>query len=351
MTPLLQLAVVVACSITITAVLASVALSGLRLHALRYAVLVPPIAAVGAVVLSVIVAARMMLLPGHDVQVVIATGAGAGAVAALLGVILAGRVQEIETAAAQAQTEHARASAEQARRDEAETARRELVAGITHDLRTPLAGLRAMAEALEDGVIDDPQRYLRQIRGEVDRLADMVTDLFEVSRLHAGLIQLNPERLALADLVAEAVAITEPLAREHGVHVAAEAIGHIPVEVDARALTRAVGNLLINAIRHTPHDGTIHVIARRDHDGAGLVSVADLCGGIIETDLASVFDLGWQGDTARTPGPNAGAGLGLAIVRAIIEAHGGHVSVQNISGGCRFDVRVPTAPQPEQRVH
>lgn len=339
----LQLAALVAGAGLLTALLAWPALSVTGRRSLRLAVLVPPIAAVAVVVLAVVAATRMMVLSSHDARVVIATCAGAGGVAALLGVILAGRVQEIETAAAQARAEHLRAAAEQAHRDEVELARRELVAGITHDLRTPLAGLRAMAEALEDGVVDDPARYLRQIRAEVDRLADMVTDLFEVSRLHAGLVQLVPERLALSDLVGEAVAIAEPLARECGVYLWAEAGDHVPVEVDARALTRAIGNLLVNAIRHTPYEGTVHVVARRDGDGCGIVSVADHCGGIPEADLSSVFNLGWQGDLARTPGPDAGAGLGLAIVRGIAEAHGGRVSVHNILGGCNFEMHIPAA--------
>jgi signal transduction histidine kinase len=339
-----ELALLVAGSVCVTALLAWLALTVPGWGSLRRAVMVPPLAGVVAVVLAVVTATRLMVLSAHDAQVVFLTAAGAGTVSAGLGVLLARRVHEIETAAARARAAHERELTERARRDEMDSARRELVAGLSHDLRTPLAGLRAMAEALEDGVAGDPARYLRQIRTEVDRLADMVTDLFEVSKLHTGLIQLTPERLALADVVEEAVAMIEPLARQRGVRVRAEAVGHVPVEVDARALTRAVDNLLVNAIRHTPYDGTVGVVARRDDDGFGVVSVSDRCGGIPPLDLPSVFDLGWQGDAARTPGPDAGAGLGLAIVRGIVEAHGGRVSVSNVEGGCRFDLLIPAAP-------
>jgi signal transduction histidine kinase len=337
----LQLALMIAGSVGVIAVLAWLTLSTPAGRSLRRAVMVPPVAGVAAVVLAVLVASWRMVVSSHDARVVVLTCTGAGAVSALLAAILARRIRAEEAAQAQARAAHERILAEQARRDELDAARRELVAGLSHDLRTPLAGLRAMAEALEDGVAEDPVRYHRQMRQEVDRLADMVTDLFEVSRLQAGLIPFAPERMALSDLVEEAVAMIQPLARKCGVRIQAYATDHVPVEIDARALARAVDNLLSNAVRHTPHDGTVAVMAGRDAQGNGLVSVTDRCGGIPEDDLAHVFDLGWQGDTARTPGPDAGAGLGLAIVRGIVEAHGGLVSVHNGDGGCRFDLRIP----------
>lgn len=140
-----------------------------------------------------------------------------------------------------------------------ETSRRELVAWISHDLRTPLAGLRAMSEALEDGVAADPDRYLRQIRTEVERLNDMVGDLFELSRIHAGALALAPARISLYDLVGDALAGADPLAREHGVRLVGDAVAAVPVEVDGREMTRVLGNLLVNAIRRTPADGTVEV--------------------------------------------------------------------------------------------
>lgn len=222
-----------------------------------------------------------------------------------------------------------------------ETSRRELVAWISHDLRTPLAGLRAMAEALEDGVAADPDRYLRQIRAEVERLDGMVGDLFELSRIHAGTLPLSLSRISLYDLVGDALAGADPLAREHGVRLVGERVAPVPVEVDGREMSRVLGNLLVNAIRRTPADGTVAVAAERTDEGV-VLSVTDGCGGIPEEDLPRVFDTGWRGTDARTP--PAGAGLGLAIVRGIVEAHRGRATVRNIPGGCRFEVTLPTAP-------
>ncbi|MFE0924681.1 sensor histidine kinase [Streptomyces mutabilis] len=221
-----------------------------------------------------------------------------------------------------------------------ETSRRELVAWISHDLRTPLAGLRAMSEALEDGVATDPDRYLRQIRTEVERLNDMVGDLFELSRIQAGALLLAPSRISLYDLVGDALAGADPLAREHGVRLVGDAVAAVPVEVDGKEMSRVLGNLLVNAIRRTPADGTVAVAAERSSEGV-VVSVTDGCGGIPEEDLPRVFDTGWRGTHARTP--PAGAGLGLAIVRGIVEAHRGRATVRNIPGGCRFEVLLPSA--------
>ncbi|WP_435136974.1 sensor histidine kinase [Actinacidiphila sp. bgisy144] len=223
-----------------------------------------------------------------------------------------------------------------------EASRRELVAWISHDLRTPLAGLRAMTEALEDGIADDPARYHRQIRAEVDRLSGMVGDLFELSRIQAGVLALSPTRISVYDLVGDAIAGANPLATEHGVHLVGDHVDRTPVEVDSREMTRVLANLLTNAIHRTPPDGTVAVSARRDNASDSVIlSVTDSCGGIPPDDLPRVFDTGWRGTGARTP--PAGAGLGLAIVRGIVEAHQGRTTAHNVPGGCRFDVTLPAA--------
>ncbi|MGW0750583.1 sensor histidine kinase [Streptomyces sp. NPDC002587] len=234
----------------------------------------------------------------------------------------------------------AKLDASRKREQALEASRRELVAWISHDLRTPLAGLRAMAEALEDGMAADPARYHRQIRTEVDRLNSMVTDLFELSRIHAGALSLKPSRISLYDLVDEALSGADPLAREHGVRLVGERVAAVPVHVDGKEMTRVLANLLVNAIRHTPADGTVAVAAEGRADGV-VLSVTDGCGGIPDEDLARVFDTGWRGSEARTP--PAGAGLGLAIVRGIVEAHAGRTDVRNVPGGCRFEVTLPVA--------
>jgi signal transduction histidine kinase len=221
-----------------------------------------------------------------------------------------------------------------------EASRRELVAWISHDLRSPLAGLRAMAEALEDGIAEDPARYHRQIRGEVERLSGMVGDLFELSRIQAGSLALSPTRISAYDLVSDAIAGADALAGERGVRLADEGVEQIPVEVDGKEMSRVLANLLVNAIHRTPADGTVAVTATREKD-AVVLSVTDGCGGIPAQDLPRVFDTGWRGTDARTP--PGGAGLGLAIVRGIVEAHKGRAAVRNVPGGCRFEVTLPAA--------
>jgi len=231
--------------------------------------------------------------------------------------------------------------AESREREQAlEASRRELVAWISHDLRTPLAGLQAMTEALEDGVVTDPRVYHARIRTEVERMTDMVGDLFELSRIQAGVLALNTARMSVYDLVGDAIAGADALAREHGVWLVGDGVEPVPIEVDGREMSRVLANLLVNAIRRTPADGTVAVSARREADSV-VVSVTDGCGGILPEDLPRVFDTGWRGTHARTP--PAGAGLGLAIVRGIVEAHQGRAAVCNVPGGCRFEVHLPAA--------
>lgn len=229
-----------------------------------------------------------------------------------------------------------------------EGARRELVAWVSHDLRTPLAGMRAMAEALEDGVVTD-KRYVTRIRLEVERLSAMVDDLFELSRIHAGALRLSRHRVGLADLVADTMAGAEALAQAKGVRLTAVA-EPVPVEADAGVLSRALGNLVVNAIRHTPSDGTVVLRAGVDH-GMACLSVADGCGGIPEDDLARVFDVAFRGEAARTPGQDRGAGLGLAIAQGLVAAHDGVIDVVNEGPGCRFEIRLPlpAVPGPVRR--
>jgi signal transduction histidine kinase len=226
-----------------------------------------------------------------------------------------------------------------------EQSRRELVSWVSHDLRTPLAGLRAMTEALEDGLADDPGRYHAMMCAEVDRMVRMVDDLFELSRIHAGVLRLSPQPVALGDLVSEALAGADSVARARGVRLGGEVEQDVLVTADPAGLSRVVSNLLMNAIRHTPADGVVEIRGRAVPDGVEL-SITDACGGMKEEDIPRVFDVGWQGSSARTPDHvdgvgGAGAGLGLAIVKGIVEAHLGQVAVANHDPGCRFLVTLP----------
>ena len=230
-----------------------------------------------------------------------------------------------------------------------EASRRELVAWVSHDLRTPLAGLRAMAEALEDGVVTDRQtvsRYHAQIRAETDRLTLMIDDLFELSRIHAGALRLSRQVVGLGDLIGEALTSAEPLARAKGVRLRGSAVPGLPVWVDTAEVGRALLNLVVNAIRHTPSDGVVEVLADRE-SGMATVSVSDSCGGIPAEHLPRVFDVGFRGETARTPATGEGAGLGLSIARGIIEAHRGQIAVAQRRN--RLPVRHPAAAGPRRR--
>jgi signal transduction histidine kinase len=230
-----------------------------------------------------------------------------------------------------------------AREQALDSSRRELVAWVSHDLRTPLAGIRAIVEALEDGLVDDPEtvaRYHATLRREADRLAELVDDLFELSRAQAGVLQLQMQRVSLGDLVSDALAGASPVAAAKGVRLE----GHLDgppaeLEVSTSEVLRALRNILENAIRHTPSDGSVTVEAGSDDAGA-YVSVIDTGGGIPERDLPRIFEVAFRGDAARTPG-DAGAGLGLAIARGFVEAHRGDITVRNEDGGCRFTVHLP----------
>lgn len=225
-----------------------------------------------------------------------------------------------------------------------EASRRDLIAWISHDLRTPLAGLRAMAESLEDGVAEDPPRYYARMRAQVDHLSMMVDDLFELSKIQTGALPLAMEHVGLYDLVSDAVAELAPLAAARSVLMTEDCDDSLVVVGDPGELARMVGNLVINAIQHSLPGGTILVAARHDGDDRVLLTVEDAAGGIPEHDLERIFEPGWRGSSARTIDPSTratGAGLGLAIVRGIAEAHAGVVSAQNVPGGCRFDVRLP----------
>jgi signal transduction histidine kinase len=227
--------------------------------------------------------------------------------------------------------------------------RRELVAWVSHDLRTPLAAIRAVTEALEDGIVDDPAtiaRYHTTLRLEADRLAGLVDDLFELSRTQAGVLQLEFARVSLGDLVSDAIAGAGVVADAKGVHLEGQIVGTAP-EVDASPpeVLRALRNVLENAIRHTPSDGTI-VVELGTADEHGYVEVRDTGGGIPVADLPRVFDVAFSGDDARTPG--GGAGLGLAIARGLAEAHHGELTVRNENGGACFTLRLPLAPPSER---
>jgi signal transduction histidine kinase len=328
-----------------------------------------------SVALGAWAAARAMFISQHDLSMLVVVLVPAGMVAVAASIVLGGRVvdasasltdvaRRIGTGATHSPVQRAHAPAELARLaeelqtmstrlDEArsreraiDASRRELVAWVSHDLRTPLAGIRAMVEALEDGVVVDPEtvaRYHRTVRKEADRLASLVDDLFELSRSQAGVLRLELERVSLSDVVSDAIAGAAPVADAKGVRLRGVMRDQVPeLHASAPELLRALRNILENAIRHTPSDGSV-VLEAGLEDGQAFVSIADDGGGIPERDLERVFDVAFRVDPARH---GDGAGLGLAIARGLVEAHRGDVTVRNENGGCRFTVRLPLEPTP-----
>jgi signal transduction histidine kinase len=369
MRDLLLIALYAAAGAAAAGALGALALHALRRRSVAVSLSVLAVVAVGSMLAGTLSVAWAMFLSSHDLTVVTMVGAFAAAASLLTALLLGHWVmrghRQLEAAARslgeggrfrrpqatmpaelvslsdQLAVAAERLATARERERALEASRRELVAWMSHDLRSPLAGLRAMAEALEDGMAEDPDRYHHRIRTEVERLSEMVNDLFELSRLQAGALALTLARVSAYDLVGDAIAGADPLAEERGVRLADDGVDAVPLEVDGSQMTRVLANLLVNAIRHTPSDGTVAVSAR-ERSGSVVLSVTDGCGGIPADELPRVFDTGWRGNHARTP--PAGAGLGLAIVRGIVEAHAGHVAVRNVPGGCRFDVTLPSTP-------
>ena len=366
-------------AIAASAALGAAAIGGFALVALRRRsvgsqLVTAALTTVAAVEIGAWAAAHAMFLSGHGLAALSVVLIAAGTVGVAAASILAGRVVTASTAlvettrnlgletptrpsstsapselarlADELDTASARLRAARARERALDASRRELIAWVSHDLRTPLAGIRVIAEALEDGIVNDPAtvtRYHRTLREEADRLASLLDDLFELSRTQAGVLNLHLERVSLSDVVSDALAGSAPIAAAKRIELRGVMRERVPeLHAAAPELLRALRNILENAIRHTPSDGTVIVEAGMDNDRA-YVSVLDDGGGIPEHDLERVFDVAFRGDPART---GEGAGLGLAIARGLIEAHRGEILVRNENGGCRFTVRLPVAPDP-----
>ena len=337
------------------------------------------IAAVLSIVASTVAISAEMYLSPHDLQVllwVIAIATVMSIAAAIVTARVArrsfaalvesvqrvgdGEVVATEHNSRKELTELSRQLADTSRRladaraeiERIDVSRRQFFAWISHDLRTPLAGISALSEALEDDMVEHPGDYLRQIRGQVTTMSRLVDDLFELSQIQSGTLRLRVEDIELLDIVSDAVADVHPLADAREIRIAHAGVEGQTIQADAHELTRAVVNLLTNSVRHAPTDSEILITAVR-HDDHLILSVRDQGDGVDSRDLTRMFDIGWRAGTARTPIPNTdgstGAGLGLAIVQGIIEAHGGHVNAENVEQGFRLNVALPAAPDRQGR--
>ena len=231
----------------------------------------------------------------------------------------------------------------------AEQSRRQLVAFVSHDLRTPLAGIRAVAEAIGDGLVadDEVRSHAKHIEQETIRLSEMVDDLFEMSKINAGAIQPAFDKVALDEVVDDVLAAHRIAAERSGVALRAH-LPSTPVQVigSDRALVRVLSNLVANAIAHTPDGGSVELAIGADESGAW-ARVDDTGVGIDDADLARVFDIAYRGSNGRVPRADSslpsGSGLGLAIAAGLVHAHHGTVSAYNLASGARFEVRLPLA--------
>ncbi|PZS10273.1 MAG: hypothetical protein DLM64_08970 [Solirubrobacterales bacterium] len=335
--------------------------------ALTIAIVVAP------VLVALVVVGLLMVVSGHAAVLVAAIVVIAGVLAVAAARLLAGgilrdvqairdglaavgrgqRDVEIETAADDELAELARAAnvmiaqlrAEQTASDRSDSARRSLVVAVSHDLRTPITSLCLLAEAVEDEIVDGEMRrsYLKRMRTHIHALSALIDDLFELSRLEAGDIHWSLEQVQLDVLVGETVDAMRVQAEAKGVSVSAQipAIAGV-ARANPEKLQRVLFNLIQNAIRHTPADGSVVVRAEPVANRIE-IEVADSGDGIAAEERERVFSAFYRGGAgaART---EAGAGLGLAVSRAIIEAHGGRIWLADAAAGTCVRFSLPAAP-------
>jgi signal transduction histidine kinase len=226
-------------------------------------------------------------------------------------------------------------------------ARRQLVAWASHDLRTPLASLRAMIEALEDGLAA-PDEYLPAIREQLDTLSLLVDDLFELARIDAGSLSLELRDTDLSDLVSACLRAIDAEAKARNIRVQSRLGVGPAVRVAPDKVERVLLNLLTNALRHTPSDGAVSVVVEPNaHDV--VVAVEDTGGGLSADAAQRMFERFWREDASRARA-TGGAGLGLAIARGLVEAHGGTIWAENRdAGGARVAFTLPLAVDAGER--
>jgi signal transduction histidine kinase len=227
---------------------------------------------------------------------------------------------------------------------ELEHMRADLIAWASHDLQTPLTSIRAIIEALEDGVVDEPEmvkRYLHTAQRDVRSLSILIDDLFQMAQLDTGGIPLDCAASSLSDLISDTLESFSELALRQGVKLEGSVESNVdPVTMDTQRIGRVLNNLIGNALRHTQAEGRVEVHAHRTASGVE-VSVSDTGEGIRAEDLSHVFESFYRGEKSRSRS-TGGAGLGLAISRGIVQAHGGEIKVQSEAGrGSQFTFTLP----------
>jgi signal transduction histidine kinase len=293
--------------------------------------------AVGAGIAAALAAARRSA-DALEIVDATATRLGSGDLDARVGELDAGT--ELDRLARTLDVMASRLQEARATERRAEDTRRDLITAVSHDLRTPLASLRAMVEAIDDGVVDDVptvHRYVGEMRRSVGQLVTMVDDLFELVQLDAGAIRAEERHVALEDAIGSAMSTVATSAQAKGLRLESDLVGVSGVTCSPR-LTRVLQNLLTNAVRHTPADGTVRLEAHRIGDALQL-SVADTGTGIAPEDASKIFEPFYRGDPARSGA--AGSGLGLTLAKRIVEGLGGRIAAVDAGGGARFEIAIP----------
>lgn len=341
-----------------------------RLGSIRTKVMLMSLTAVALVAIVVGVAALLMFLSPHDLRVVLIALLMAGGLGMVLSTSLAttlsrdldalrataqavgagdfrprvasGRRDELGEAARAFDAMTAQLAKATADRDQAEAARKSFLAAISHDLRTPLTAMRVAVEALEDGIAPDPERYLRSLSKDVDALSRLVDDVFLLSRIEAGKLDMAVEPVDVAELVDEAMEAMQPVADHNQVQLQFRQSGSTMVNGGSDELGRVVRNLLDNAIRFAPAGSAVDVSVGCDN-GSVKVSVADQGPGFPDAFRADAVRDFTRADTARARS-HGGAGLGLAIARGLVGAHGGSLRLGGGPGGV-VTVALPATPE------
>jgi signal transduction histidine kinase len=252
---------------------------------------------------------------------------------------------EIDELSAQLAAVSQKVEAARAELEQLDSARRRFFAWISHDLRTPLTAVRALAETIEEGAADAPERFASEVRAQVETMSRMVDDLFELSKLTSGAVQLRTEQIGLRDVVSDAVADVRLAADGRGLRIVERGVDGQVLWADPHQLGRIIVNLLANAIRHAPPGSDIVISATEPDRGRLVLGILDQGAGVAVEDLDRMFDVGWRADPARASSTDdlvsSGAGLGLSIARGLARAHGGDVVAEVTGQGFQMKVLLP----------
>jgi signal transduction histidine kinase len=323
--------------------------------------------------INVWLTARLMFTDPHDLLLGTVLLIFAGAIAMALGYLLSSsfldRIQSLDQAAkkiakgnlstritvegrdeladlAQSFNQMASQLQEAAeKRKQLESLRKELIAWIGHDLQTPLASVSAIIEALADDVVEDPEtekRYFITAKKNIASLSHLIDDMFQMAQIDAGGLALNYESVVISDLISDCLESFTELAKRNEITLHGSVSPELGmVQMDVQRINRVLNNLIDNALRHTPSGGVVEVRSNPS-DQDVIVEVIDDGEGIAPEDLPQIFDLFYRGELSRR-NSLAGAGLGLAISKGIIEAHGGKIEVDSHPGQTIFSFTIPVS--------